>query len=210
MHDDPKEFDSRVRRLDESVERLRTDVSSLKLELATLISALRESQPQSKRPTPRPVPVVAPARTPSFIPAAAVVVMAAALLLWQLAATKRADRETAASAIAAAQAPRPSQPPVAPTIEEAAQATEPPLTPLVRPTIYKGTLTVTADHPGADVYVNRKPVGKAPVRLRNLRAGAHLVWIESEGYRRWTRVITVPAERVTRVSADLEPIVEDR
>jgi len=53
--------------------------------------------------------------------------------------------------------------------------------------------------------VNRESVGIAPVRVENLRAGAHLVWVESDGYRRWTRVVTVPAEKVTRVTADLEP-----
>jgi hypothetical protein len=64
---------------------------------------------------------------------------------------------------------------------------------------------VGADQPGAIVFVNRENVGIAPVRVKNLRAGAHLVWVESEGYRRWTRVVTVPAEKVTRVSAALEP-----
>ena len=59
---------------------------------------------------------------------------------------------------------------------------------------------MNADRPGAQVFVNRKSVGTAPVRVRNLRAGSHLVWVERDGYRRWTRVITVPAERVTRVS----------
>ena len=48
--------------------------------------------------------------------------------------------------------------------------------------------------PGATVFVNRQNVGIAPVRVTNLRAGAHLVWVESEGFRRWTRVVTVPAE----------------
>ena len=37
--------------------------------------------------------------------------------------------------------------------------------------------------------------------LENLRAGSHLIWIERDGYRRWTRVVQVPADRVTRVSA---------
>jgi hypothetical protein len=129
-----------------------------------------------------------------------------------LIATSRGERIAATAArIAPAQsAPRVARNPAAPTIEEARQSTEPPLTPLVEPTIYRGTLTVVADHPDADVFVNRRPVGKAPVRLRNLRAGAHLVWVEHDGYRRWTRVVTVPAERVTRVSADLEPIPVDR
>jgi hypothetical protein len=73
------------------------------------------------------------------------------------------------------------------------------------PIVYRGSLSVAADQPAAEVFVNRKPVGLAPVRVNNLRAGSHLVWIESEGHRRWTRVITVPYERVTRVRADLEP-----
>ena len=68
---------------------------------------------------------------------------------------------------------------------------------------------MNADRPGAEVFVNRKRVGIAPVRVRNLRAGSHLVWVERDGYRRWTRVVTVPAARVTRVSADLEPVVEN-
>ena len=76
--------------------------------------------------------------------------------------------------------------------------------------IYRGTLTIGSDRPGAHVFVNRQPVGIAPVRVRNLRAGSHLVWVEREGYRRWTRVVTVPAERVTRVEADLEPIATER
>jgi hypothetical protein len=74
------------------------------------------------------------------------------------------------------------------------------------PFVYRGTLSVNADQPAAEVFVNRESVGTAPVRVRNLRAGSHLVWIESEGHRRWTRVITVPAEKVTRVSAALEPL----
>ena len=79
------------------------------------------------------------------------------------------------------------------------------MTPLVRPTIYTGTLSVRTDAPGATVFVNRRNVGTTPVRVPNLRAGAHLVWVEREGFRRWTRVVTVPAERVTRVTASLEP-----
>ena len=80
------------------------------------------------------------------------------------------------------------------------------MTPLIKPTIYRGTLSVNADRPGATVFVNHQNMGPAPVRVRNLRAGAHLVWIERDGYQRWTRVVQVPADRVSRVWADLEPI----
>jgi hypothetical protein len=60
--------------------------------------------------------------------------------------------------------------------------------------------------PGGRVFINRNSVGDTPVRAEKLRAGAHLVWIEREGYRRWTRVVTVSANRVSRVFADLEPL----
>jgi hypothetical protein len=42
--------------------------------------------------------------------------------------------------------------------------------------------------------------------VRNLKAGSHLVWIERDGYRRFTRVVQVPADRVSRLWADLEPL----
>ena len=211
----PNDLNGRVGQLDETVERLTSEVTSLKLELATMISALRELQHQqggARRqgtPLPLPPPALPPEPRPSMTPAAIVVLMAAALLSWQLIATPRVDRVAAAP-------PPPAVQPAAPSGEldriqatmKPASPTEPPVTPLVRPTVYKGTLTVNADRPGATVFVNRRSVGPAPVRVRNLRAGAHLVWVERDGYRRWTRVITVPAERVTRVSASLEPIVE--
>jgi hypothetical protein len=208
----PNEHDSRVRPLDESVERLTSDVASLKLELATLVSALREVQyQQAGYRTPlrvKALPSEAPNR-PSMVPAAIVVLLAAALLSWQVIVTPppgqaQASRPMPADATRAADDRGPA--PLTAASEAASRSTDPPPTPLVRPTIYKGTLTVNADRPGATVFVNRQSVGTAPVRLRNLRAGAHLVWVESEGYRRWTRVVTVPAERVTRVSADLEPL----
>lgn len=62
---------------------------------------------------------------------------------------------------------------VAHVVEPAAPANaspEPKATPATsEPTVYKGTLTVNADRPGATVFVNRKSVGTAPVRVRNLR-----------------------------------------
>lgn len=208
MHDDRSNtLDSRIGQLDESVERLTAEVSSLKLEVATLTSALRELRAeQSGRRVPEVearMPVEPPAK-PTLVPAAVVVLVATSLLSWQLIMTPSSDRMMAPpiSAVAAQWLPStlPNQPSAWPP------STESPITRLVRPIIYKGTLSVNADRTGATVFVNRQNVGQAPVRIRNLRAGAHLVWIERDGYRRWTRVITVPAERVTRVSADLEPV----
>lgn len=208
MSDQQNELGRPVGQLDDSVvERLTSEVSSLKLELATLSSAIRELQyQQSGRRTPVPAKVItiSPPSRPSIAPAAIVVVVAAGLLSWQVIGTPRSDRLMAQASRPAPPAPRPIE--RSPRLELHAPAdAEPPITPLVIPTIYKGTLTVGADQPGAIVFVNRENVGTAPVRVNNLRAGAHLVWVESEGYRRWTRVVTVPAEKVTSVRASLEP-----
>lgn len=70
---------------------------------------------------------------------------------------------------------------------------------------YVGTLSIDAN-PGGEVFVNRKRAGRTPLRVANLRAGSHLIWVERDGYRRWTRVVQVPANRVTRLSAELEPL----
>jgi hypothetical protein len=210
VSDQPNNLDGRVGQIDEVVGRLTSEVTSLKLELATLTSALRELQSQQaglRMTVPAKAIGVAPPVRPSMTPAAIVVLIAAGLLSWQVIATPRVDRAGTQAARPAPSAPRVAEQTARVTlpVNEPVPATEPPVTPLVKPTIYKGTLSVRADSPGAKVFVNRKAVGTAPVRVANLRAGAHLVWVESDGYRRWTRVVTVPAETVTRVTADLEP-----
>ena len=73
------------------------------------------------------------------------------------------------------------------------------------PIEYVGTLSIDSDPP-AEVSIDRKPAGRTPLRAANLKAGSHLIWIERDGYRRFTRVVEVPADRVSRVVADLEPI----
>lgn len=74
-----------------------------------------------------------------------------------------------------------------------------------RDAAYVGTLTVDAE-PAGEVFLNRTRVGRTPLRLENLRAGSHLIWIERDGYRRFTRVVPVAADRISRVSASLDPI----
>jgi hypothetical protein len=206
---DPR-TDERLTERDETIERLTSEVTSLKLELATLISAVRDLQfhyPASRR-IGRPM-VVSPAPRPTMIPAAIVVLLAAGLLSWQLIANPPSDRDSTRPNPVATTAHVPEAPvPEAPAPQDEDVAAPAAEAPVVQRTIYKGTLSVNADRPGATVFVNHRKVGTAPVRVRNLRAGSHLVWIERDGYQRWTKVITVPAERVTRVSADLEPLPE--
>jgi hypothetical protein len=192
------------------LDRLRSEVAALKLELATLTSAIRELQhPQSGHRLSVPAKAIAhhEAHRPSLVPAAVVVLLASGLLSWQVMTGPRGQRVNAHARTAPVAAPA--------TTERAEMQkpqsddpAEPALTPALLPPIYKGALTVRADSPGATVFVNRLKVGTAPVRVNNLRAGAHLVWVENDGYRRWTRVVTVPAETVTRVDADLEPAIQ--
>ena len=70
---------------------------------------------------------------------------------------------------------------------------------------YVGTLTIDSS-PAGEVFLNRSAVGRTPLRLDGLRAGSHLIWIQSEGFRRWTRVVPVAADRISRVSATLDPL----
>ena len=208
MQDLANDLDGRVNGLDDSVEGLTSEVTSLKLELATLVSAIRELQRESVReivPPRRLLPAIEPPIKPSMIPGALVVAVAVGVLSWQLIVTPRAQSPTQP---AVASATPVASPATTDTTADNASSTEP-ASPL-RHAIYRGTLTIGSDRPGAHVFINRQPVGIAPVRVRNLRAGSHLVWVEREGYRRWTRVVTVPAEQVTRVEADLEPIATER
>ena len=207
MQDQPNNPEIRARLLDQEVERLTSEVASLKLEMATLVSAVHEIQAQQlSRRLPARYPPAAAASKPSAVPAAIVVMAFAGLLSWQVLTSPRRIEAPIATTVAMRPAPVAPVPLAAPVVPMAPMAAMAPVAPL----IYRGTLSVNADQPAAEVFVNRQRVGTAPVRVRNLRAGAHLVWIESEGHRRWTRVITVPAERVTRVSAALEPIEDLR
>jgi hypothetical protein len=74
-----------------------------------------------------------------------------------------------------------------------------------RPINYVGTLSIDSDPPG-EVFIDRKAVGRTPLMAPNLKAGSHLIWIERDGYRRFTRVVEVPADRISRVVADLESV----
>jgi hypothetical protein len=71
---------------------------------------------------------------------------------------------------------------------------------------YVGTLSIDATPVGAQVFIDRRAAGTVPLRVENLRAGSHLVWIERDGYRRWTQVVEVRSNRVSRVSVSLEAI----
>jgi hypothetical protein len=70
---------------------------------------------------------------------------------------------------------------------------------------FVGALEVQSDPVGSAVFVDRKYIGETPVQLTELRAGSHIVWIQRDGYQRWTASVLVPAEKRTRVTATLQP-----
>jgi hypothetical protein len=94
---------------------------------------------------------------------------------------------------------------VAPPASRIAPRDPPAATVAHSPVTYVGTLSIDAD-PAGDVFIDRRTAGRTPLRLTNLKAGSHLVWIERDGYQRWTRVVQVPSDRVSRLWADLEPL----
>lgn len=118
--------------------------------------------------------------------------------------------------LAASQGPQPppassNVPTVTPTVtpEPAPTKTtvvEAPLPkPGARPLRFVGTLAVESSPPGAAVFINRQRVGITPLELHGLQSGSHVVWIERDGYLRWSAAVRVSADKLTRVSATLQP-----
>lgn len=218
--EDPKaDFGRRLGHTERQIERALIDLANLKADLATLVRTVDDIKKRMGRPESKPLTVTAPPRRRPSGPraiAAIVILLTVGAVLWGLVAAPTYDVpeppvvESQTSSGGAGEAPSiaTAESPPAPVVVQAAASAPPPrVAPAVPPRVvtYVGTLTVDAD-PAGDVYLNRKNVGRTPVRLENLRAGSHLIWIEREGYRRWTRVVAVAADRVSRVSASLDPL----
>ena len=221
---------ARVDRLEQALGESETQVATLTSEVATLVRAIGDIRKQSTRPhspsTTAATPFVRRYVRPSWAASAIVATVigfVAAIFGWTYLAGDGDTSSTASAATPPGVADSPSAN-TAPTANEprppasialaaldapAARVTEAPARKAPRAAQtpkYVGTLSIDAD-PGGDVFLNRQRVGHTPLRLANLRAGSHLIWIEREGYRRWTRVVNVRADNVSRLSADLEPIV---
>lgn len=215
---------SRVERLERALDDSQRQVSDLTSQVTTLVRAAGDIRKQA---SPRPVASAPPVRPRASRSASAIagllIGVSAAMLGWMyvssdrdvtiaapvtsaapeaLEAATRLDAVKPLEAAKAVAAPplevrTAPQAPKAPQARQAPQARE--------ASRYVGTLPVDAA-PGGEVFVNRQSAGQTPLRLANLRAGSHLIWIERDGYRRWTRVVQVNADRVSRVSAELEPL----
>jgi hypothetical protein len=67
----------------------------------------------------------------------------------------------------------------------------------------KGRVAVTSVPEGADVYVDDDLVGNAPATLK-LTAGKHSLKVAQQGYKPWTKQITVLADSDVNLKAALE------
>lgn len=235
--DSTESLAARIDSLEKALHRSAGQIESLKSEVATLVGTVDDIGKNARRPVTWAPKPASTARRRSLTAAAGIVFgLALGALGWTAWSRGSSDAiipiDTSVAASAAPAAPqRAAAEPVesAPSLQPVAllaattpePVTEPePLNPARRPVQtarppvdvrapvdYVGTLTIDAS-PGGAVFIDREPAGQTPLRLQNLKAGSHLVWIEREGYRRFTRVVQVPADRVSRVFAELEPIPE--
>ena len=217
----------RVGRLEKSLDQALKDLRAAKSEVATLVAAAKDIRPAASSATregslravsaiagvvigvligvwiwtslgtepvaPQPAPVEISSATPA--PAPQMPVHDAAPVPPPVVAQPAIVQAAAIIPVRESPAPHAAPPPAASAPPK--ERSEPIVT-------YVGTLSIDADPPG-DVFIDRKPAGKTPMRAENLKAGSHLIWIERDGYRRFTRVVQVPADRVSRLVADLEP-----
>jgi hypothetical protein len=212
-----EEFPRRLGHAERQLERAQIDISKVKTDLATLVSAVEDIRKRLSRPPERPavvVPMPARARRPLRAPTIALVVLIAlGAAAWGLVSATTFEvpgpppiESVSSNLIDLPPIVRAHSPytPVADRESPLAGAMREPRSDPSRPT-YVGTLTIDAD-PAGDVFVDRRKVGRTPLRLEDLRAGSHLIWIERAGYRRWTRVVAVAANRISRVTATLDPM----
>lgn len=220
------ELRRRVERTERTLDKSVREVSTLKADLATLVGVVDDiKKRQSRRIAPSPPPLALPARARRSGAAAAAAAILVTLVAWAMLSMASYDMpdpgpvendvvEPAATAPPAGAVAVPAtvelkQAAVVSTVAdppvEAVRSAPPARAEPRRVAAYVGTLTIDSS-PAGEVFVNRKSVGRTPVRVAGLRAGSHLIWIQREGYRRWTRVVPVAADRISRVTADLDPL----
>ena len=71
--------------------------------------------------------------------------------------------------------------------------------------VFAGALAVQSNPAGGTVFLDRQRVGKTPLQLTGVTAGAHVIWIESPGHARWTTAVQVNTNKLVKVIATLEP-----
>lgn len=211
----PRAIRERLQRTEAALAKTQLAVAALQTDLATLVAAVEDFRRQRSRLPPPPSPVRLQKSVQKRAVLGVVLLLAAAAASWAIAATAIVEETPVhieSDSAVAPLVPAPAAADPAPAVELATVAgvAPPPVRKQVvrepsRQSAYVGTLSIDAE-PAGEVFINRQVAGRTPLRAENLRAGSHLIWIEREGYRRWTRVVAVAADRVTRVSAELAPL----
>ena len=211
----PGALGDRVDALERSLTAANAEVALLRSDVATLVRAVDDIRARSRKPAVAPVQAQPNTSRTASVMAGLVVAMVIGGWLWM---SNRASAEHVVPTAPAENSIVPTAP--VPTPEPAVTtpaAETPPLTQnelankpagapaAASPVGYVGTLSIDAE-PGGEVFIDLRSAGRTPLRVANLRAGSHLIWIERDGYQRFTRIVQVPADRVSRVWADLEPI----
>jgi uncharacterized coiled-coil protein SlyX len=225
--DVPKQ-ENRLDRIERTIVSAQQELAQIRSEIATLVGTIEDIKKRANRHSSEPAGQQ-PRKSWVRVVTATVGVMfgiAIGALVWvQLAGMKtvpvgaapqehQQPSSPAESATPPQPEPSPVVAPVAVTVPPARiqqsstkpSPAKPPSIERAQPVNYVGTLSIDAD-PAGEVFINRQDAGRTPLRLDNLRAGSHLIWIERDGYQRWTRVVQVQADHVTRLSAELEPTV---
>ena len=191
-------LNAHVERLEQRLNSAASELASLKKQVATLVGVIGDIKKVNRRPANGPLPRAPQASSSRLrgVSAFVTVVAGASLAFWGWTLSSRD--------LINAMGPSPAA-----TVQERPATEQPAITVASKsaPTRidYTGTLSIDAA-PDAEVFIDRQPAGRTPLRMQRLKAGSHLVWIERDGYLRWTRVVQVPADRETRLSADLELI----
>jgi hypothetical protein len=69
---------------------------------------------------------------------------------------------------------------------------------------WSGTLSVDSHPPGANVFIDGHLVGRTPISLPQIQAGAHMVRLELDAYRGWSSSVSVVVGGRNIVTASLE------
>jgi PEGA domain len=69
----------------------------------------------------------------------------------------------------------------------------------------KGTLVISSNPPGADVFVDNASAGISPATVNDVEEGNHRVTLKREGYEEYSAGTLVFAGNTSRISADLLP-----
>jgi TolB-like protein len=82
---------------------------------------------------------------------------------------------------------------------------------LLDPGRFVGTLAVTVDIPGAQVFVNGKLIGKSPVKPLAFTVGTHALRVTHPEYRDFVRFVDVEFDKAAQVTVELHqfPVVQN-